>query len=95
MLQEMIGRGVLYQGAFLPCYTHTDADIAHVIAAFDASCRVYRQAIDHGPENLLVGEAARPVFRKYVGCRTSCPASPCPNEARCRSGAHATGTPAR
>ena len=86
MLQEMIGRNVLYQGVFLPCYTHTDADIAHVIAAFDASCRVYRQALDHGVENLLVGEAARPVFRKYVGCRTACPARPCPHEASCKAG---------
>jgi glutamate-1-semialdehyde 2,1-aminomutase len=86
MLQEMIGRGVLYQGVFLSCFAHTDADIEHVIAAFDASCAVYRQAIDHGIGNLLVGEPARPVFRKYVGCRMPCPARPCPHEPACRKG---------
>ncbi len=83
MLQEMIGRGVLYQGVFLPCFTHTDDDIAHVLKAFRASCRVYRQALDGDVDNLLVGEPTRPVFRKYVGCRTSCPGEPCPNEAVC------------
>lgn len=86
MLQEMIGRNVLFQGVFLPCFSHTDEDIAQVTAAFDASCRVYRQALDHGVENLLVGEAARPVFRKYVGCRVSCPSTPCPSEQACRKG---------
>lgn len=87
MLQEMIGRGVLYQGAFLPCFSHTREDLDHVLRAFDASVQVYRQAIDHGVDNLLVGEAARPVFRKYVGCRMACPADPCPNEATCRGSA--------
>ena len=86
MLQEMIGRSVLYQGVFLPCFTHTDADIGQFTRAFDASCKVYAQALQHGTENLLVGPAARPVFRKYVGCRMSCPAHPCPHEGGCRSG---------
>ena len=83
MLQEMIGRGVLYQGVFLPCFTHSEADISHFLAAFRSSCNVYRQALDGGVENLLVGDPTRPVFRKYVGCRTSCPADPCPHEAAC------------
>jgi glutamate-1-semialdehyde 2,1-aminomutase len=83
MLQEMIGRGVLYQGVFLPCFTHSADDIAHVLDAFRSSCDVYRQALDGGLEKLLVGEPTRPVFRKYVGCRMSCPAEPCPHESVC------------
>jgi glutamate-1-semialdehyde 2,1-aminomutase len=79
----MIGRGVLYQGVFLPCYEHTDEDIAHFLNAFRASCAVYRQALDGGVDNLLVGEPTRPVFRKYVGCWTPCPGEPCPHEATC------------
>ena len=82
-LQEMIARGVLFQGLFLPCFTHDDDDIAQILAAFRGSCAVYRDALDKGWQDLLVGEPTRPVFRKYNGCRISCPSQPCPHETRC------------
>lgn len=82
-LQEMIGRGVLYQGIFLPCFAHTDEDISLILSAFQSSCEVYRQAIEHGLDGLLIGPATRPVFRKYNGCEQTCPSSPCPNEGHC------------
>jgi glutamate-1-semialdehyde 2,1-aminomutase len=85
VLQEMIGRGVLFQGVFLPCFTHTDEDVERIVSAFDATCGVYRHAIDHGVEGLLKGPTTRPVFRKYNGCEVTCPASPCPHEQQCRS----------
>jgi len=85
MLQEMIGRGVLFQGLFLPCFSHTDADAAAVVKAFEASCAVYRAALDEGVEKHLVGSATRPVFRKYNGCELVCPSAPCPHEAGCRT----------
>lgn len=66
LLQEMIGRGVLFQGLYLPCFSHTDADIDLVVNAFDESCGVYAHALRHGLGELLVGEPTRPVFRKYV-----------------------------
>lgn len=69
MLQEMIGRGVLFQGVFLPCFAHTDADIDYVLEAFDQACEVYRHALTHGVDGLLVGPATRPVFRKFVSDR--------------------------
>ncbi len=69
MLQEMIGRGVLFQGVFLPCFAHTDGDIAHVLDAFDQACEIYRHALSHGVDGLLVGLATRPVFRKFVSDR--------------------------
>lgn len=84
LLQEMIGNGALCQGIFLPCFSHTEADIETVISAFDKACAVYSYALDEGPETLLVGDSARPVFRKYNGCRVVCPADPCPNEPHCR-----------
>jgi glutamate-1-semialdehyde aminotransferase len=84
LLQEMIGRGVLCQGYFVPCFAHTDDEIDTVISAFDAAAAVYALALDHGTEDFLVGEAARPVFRKWNGCRQVCPASPCPHEVGCR-----------
>ena len=86
MLQEMIGRGMLYQGVFLPCFAHTADDVTQFLEAFDSSCQVYARALGGGVGNFLVGEAARPVFRKYNGCRQTCPpGTPCPHETRCRS----------
>jgi glutamate-1-semialdehyde 2,1-aminomutase len=83
MLQEMIRRGVLFQGLFMPCFEHTDADVEQVVTAFEAACGVYRDALNEGVDRYLVGEPARPVFRKYNGCRQICPATPCPLEQRC------------
>jgi len=87
LLQEMIGRGILFQGVFLPCFAHTDEDVRRVLEAFDLACAVYRHALRHGLDGLLIGDVTRPVFRKYVGCRDACPADPCPREAICRNSA--------
>ena len=67
LMQEMIGRNILFQGLFMACFTHTDEDVVKILEAFDQSCSVYRHALRHGLDGLLVGEATRPVFRKYVG----------------------------
>lgn len=85
MLQEMIRRGVLFQGLFMPCYMHTDADVTQVINAFREACGVYRDALATGYDQVLVGEPARPVFRKFNGCRQVCPSAPCPHESTCRA----------
>jgi dihydrodipicolinate synthase/N-acetylneuraminate lyase len=69
MMQEMIGRGVLFQGVFMPCFTHADRDVDHVLEAFDQACEIYRHALDHGVDGLLIGSATRPVFRKFVSDR--------------------------
>jgi glutamate-1-semialdehyde aminotransferase len=83
LLQEMIGRGVLFQGIFLPCYSHTDADVTQIVNAFSASARIYREALQYGVEKFLVGPPTRPVFRKYNGCEQVCPSAPCPLESKC------------
>jgi glutamate-1-semialdehyde 2,1-aminomutase len=85
-LQEMITRGVLFQGLFLPCYTHEDRDIAQLLEAFTSSCDIYRRALEEGMDELMKGAAIPPVFRKYNNCRQICPSQPCPNEAECIRG---------
>lgn len=65
-MQEMIRRGVLFQGAFAPCYSHTKADVNYFAEAFDQTLSVYKNALDFGCEKYLVGEPAKPVFRKYL-----------------------------
>jgi glutamate-1-semialdehyde aminotransferase/spore coat polysaccharide biosynthesis protein SpsF (cytidylyltransferase family) len=65
-LQEMINRGVLFQGAFAPCFSHTNEDISYFAAAFDETLQVYIKALDSGFGKYLTGEPAKPVFRKYL-----------------------------
>lgn len=66
MLQEMIARGVLFQGVFVPCFSHTPAEAAEFAEAFTASLPIYARALVDGYEKHLVGEPAKPVFRKYL-----------------------------
>jgi 4-aminobutyrate aminotransferase-like enzyme len=64
-MQEMIERGVLYQGILSPSFSHTTADIDFMLAAFDESCNVFERALESGYQNYLVGEEIKPVFRKF------------------------------
>jgi glutamate-1-semialdehyde 2,1-aminomutase len=67
MLQEMIARGVLFQGLFYPTWSHQQAEMDHIAMAFDESCAIYRKAIDAGTTSqLLIGRPAKPVFRKKI-----------------------------
>lgn len=67
MMQEMIARGVLFQGLFYPTWSHQQSEIDHLILAFEGACDVYSKAIEYNSvDNLLVGPAAKPVFRKKI-----------------------------
>ena len=66
MMQEMIARGVLFQGAFVPCFSHTMADIDFFMECFVDSLGLYTRALEDGFEKYLVGEPAKAVFRKYL-----------------------------
>lgn len=65
-MQEMIRRGVLFQGFVVPSLSHTPDDVNYFVSAFDASLAVYKTALAEGVGRYLVGEAAKPVFRKYL-----------------------------
>lgn len=66
VMQEMIGRGVLFQGALTPCFSHTEADMEFFAQALEQTLAIYAQALDEGFERYLTGEAAKPVFRKIL-----------------------------
>lgn len=67
MMQEMIARGVLYQGMFYPTWSHQQPEIDHIAMAFDESCMVYKRAIEIGTtDSLLIGRPAKPVFRAKI-----------------------------
>jgi spore coat polysaccharide biosynthesis protein SpsF len=65
-MQEMIRRGVLFQGVFVPCFSHRMEDVNYFAAAFHETLKVYAKALDEGFEKYLIGEPAKPVFRKYL-----------------------------
>ncbi|HEY9766312.1 MAG TPA: aminotransferase class III-fold pyridoxal phosphate-dependent enzyme, partial [Chroococcales cyanobacterium] len=66
MMQEMIQRGILFQGSFVPCFSHTEEDVALFVQAFEEALAIYEQALERGYEQYLVGEPAKAVFRKYL-----------------------------
>lgn len=65
-MQEMIKNGVLFQGVFVPCYSHNHDEIKVFLTAFEQACVVYKEALGTTWQNYLVGEPAKPVFRKIV-----------------------------
>ena len=65
-LQEMINYGVLFQGAFVPCYSHSEIEITFFVAAFQNAIELYKRALKDGYESMLIGEPTKPVFRKYI-----------------------------
>lgn len=67
MMQEMIARGVLFQGLFYPTWSHQQPEMDLLAMAFDEACAIYRKAINVGnTDNLLIGRPAKPVFRKKI-----------------------------
>lgn len=67
MMQEMIARGVLFQGMFYTTWSHQQEELDIIVNAFEESCAVYRSAIDaESCDELLIGHAAKPVFRKKI-----------------------------
>lgn len=66
MHQELIRRGVLFQGIFCPHFSHTQEDVDYILSAFDEACVIYKKGLEDGYEKYLVGEPIKPVFRKYI-----------------------------
>jgi glutamate-1-semialdehyde aminotransferase len=64
-MQEMIRHGVLFQGAFAPCLSHTINDIEYFTQSFNKALSVLEKAIKEGVGHYLIGEPAKSVFRKY------------------------------
>jgi glutamate-1-semialdehyde 2,1-aminomutase len=65
-MQEMIRKGVLFQGVFVPSYTHDKMEVSYFMQAFEHACSVYKQALESGYAEFLIGEPAKPVFRKLL-----------------------------
>jgi glutamate-1-semialdehyde aminotransferase len=65
-MQEMIRNNVLFQGIFVPSFSHDQAEIDAFVTAFERSCNVYAEALQSSYDNFLIGQPAKPVFRRLV-----------------------------
>ncbi|MEG8947683.1 aminotransferase class III-fold pyridoxal phosphate-dependent enzyme [Rosettibacter firmus] len=65
MQQEMIKRGVLWQGFHNISFSHTDEDIDYTLAALEESMSILKKAVEkNNLRETLKGEPVQPVFRK-------------------------------
>ena len=66
IMQEMIKNGVLFQGVFIPCYSHSKKDVDFFVKAFNKSLRIYIKSLKKGVGAYLLGRPIKPVFRKII-----------------------------
>ncbi len=66
VMQEMIKRGILFQGSLTPCFSHTIEDMHFFADSFDEVLSIYARSLEQGYESILVGSPVKPVFRKYI-----------------------------
>ena len=65
-LQEVIKRGILFQGYFALSYGHGPREIERTLKLFDRALEAFALAVKAGDaDKKLVGEPCKPVFRKY------------------------------
>ena len=64
-MQEMIKNGIIFQGQFLPCFSHNQSDLRKINKAFEKSSEIYKLALEKGIKKYLIGEPIKNVFRKY------------------------------
>lgn len=66
VMQEMIKRGVLFQGVFIISYSHTEEDLNYFCKAFEEVLKLYTLAVVEGYEKYLLGNKAEAVFRRIL-----------------------------
>ncbi|MFT3786258.1 MAG: glutamate-1-semialdehyde 2,1-aminomutase [Tepidisphaeraceae bacterium] len=64
-LQEILKRGILAP-SLVANDAFTDRDLEHALWAFSEAAEVYRDALEDGVNEHLVGRSVKPVFRKRV-----------------------------
>lgn len=64
-MQEMIKRGVLYQGILSPCFSMTKDGIDLMFEAFKESVIVFKQVLENGYQEFFICSEIKPVFRKF------------------------------
>lgn len=69
--QEMIKRGILWQGFHNMSFSHNDADIQYTLKVYEEVLPILKNAVENNNvRELLRGEPVQPVFRKTDGFNT-------------------------
>ncbi|BAY92363.1 MULTISPECIES: glutamate-1-semialdehyde 2,1-aminomutase [unclassified Tolypothrix] len=63
-MQETIKRGLILP-SLVVSFSHSNEDIDFTIDAIGEALKVYRQALEYGIDEYLIGRPVKPVFRKY------------------------------
>jgi glutamate-1-semialdehyde aminotransferase len=66
LIQEMINNGILFQGLFVPSYSHSMNDIEVFKHGFEKSVIKIANWISDKNTDGVHGELVKPVFRKYI-----------------------------
>lgn len=64
-MQEIIARGIIAP-SFVVSYSHSESDIDKTVGAAGEALRIYRRALEDGPEKFLRGCPVKPVFRRFM-----------------------------
>lgn len=68
--QELLKRGILWQGMHALSFSHTTADIDYTLSAYREVLPILKKAVAEGnPRRHLRGEPVQPVFRTVTGKR--------------------------
>ena len=68
--QELLKRGILWQGMHALSYSHTAEDIDYALSAYREVLPILKKAVSEGhPGRYLRGEPVQPVFRTVTGKR--------------------------
>ena len=62
----MINNGVLFQGIFVPCYSHSKHELDFFLRAFEKASKIYKKALINGYKKYYSGKSIKPVFRKII-----------------------------
>ena len=64
-LKCMIQNSVLFQGVFVPCFSHGKKELDFFLNAFKISLDNYIEFLENDDFSKLIEKQTRPVFRKY------------------------------
>ncbi len=63
--QELIKRGILFNGLFYVMASHRDSEIFETLIAFEEVIKLFKSILDSNNPLPIVGDLIKPVFRKY------------------------------
>ena len=67
MQQELLRHGVLWSGFHNLSFSHGDAELEHMLGAYERALGVLRDAVQRGDlAQRILGVPVQPVFRKTV-----------------------------